>query len=126
MAPQIINSNSRQGRRSYRPMSEINVTPFVDVMLVLLVTLLLGMPVLSLIGAIAVALTLGLRKGGALLAVLVLPLYVPMLIFASGAVDAAMSGLPIGGHLSMLAAILCLTLTLTPWATAVALKMSLS
>ncbi len=110
------------------------MTPFIatmlgmdaDVMLVLLVTLLLGMPVLSLIGAIAVALTLGLRKGGALLAVLVLPLYVPMLIFASGAVDAAMSGLPIGGHLSMLAAILCLTLTLTPWATAVALKMSLS
>ncbi len=110
------------------------MTPFVatmlgmdtDVTLVLLVTLLLGMPVLSLIGAIAVALTLGLRKGGALLAVLVLPLYVPMLIFASSAVDAAMSGLPIGGHLFMLAAILCLTLTLTPWATATALKMSLS
>ncbi len=110
------------------------MTPFIatmlgmdsDVMLILLLTLLLGMPVLSLIGAIAVALTLGLRKGGALLAVLVLPLYVPMLIFASSAVDAAMSGLPIGGHLFMLAAILCLTLTLTPWSTAVALKMSLS
>lgn len=110
------------------------MTPFIatmlgmdtDVILILLVTLVLGMPVLSLIGAIAVALTLGLRKGGALLAVLVLPLYVPMLIFASGAVDASMSGLPVAGNLSMLAAILCLTLTLTPWPTAVALKMSLN
>ena len=110
------------------------MTPFIatmlgmdtDVMIILLTTLLLGMPVLSLIGAIAVALTLGLGKGGALLAVLVLPLYVPMLIFASGAVDAAMSGLPVGGHLSMLSAILFATLTLTPLPTAVALKMSLS
>lgn len=97
-----------------------------DVMLILLVTLLLGMPVLSLIGAIAVALTLGLRQGGALLSVLVLPLYVPMLIFASSAVDAVMSGLPVNGHLSMLAAILFATLTLTPLPTAMALKMSLS
>ncbi len=110
------------------------MTPFIatmlgmdtDVMMVLLTTLLLGMPVLSLIGAIAVALTLGLGKGGALLAVLVLPLYVPMLIFASGAVDAATSGLPVGGHLSMLSAIFFATLTLTPLPTAVALKMSLS
>lgn len=97
-----------------------------DVIGVLLLTLLLGMPVLSLIGAIAVALTLGLRKGGALMAVLVLPLYVPILIFASGAVDAAMSGFPVSGHLSMMCAILFLAITLTPLPTAAALKMSLS
>ncbi len=93
---------------------------------VLLLTLLLGTPVLSLIGAIAVALTLGLRKGGALLAILVLPLYVPVLIFASSAIDAAMSGFAISGHLSMMCAILFLALTLTPLPTAAALKMSLS
>ncbi len=97
-----------------------------DVIGVLLLTLLLGMPVLSLIGGIAVALTLGLRKGGALLAILVLPLYVPILIFAGGAVDAAMSGLPISGHTSMMCAILFLAITLTPLPTAAALKMSLS
>lgn len=97
-----------------------------DVIGVLLLTLLLGMPVLSLIGGIAVALTLGLRKGGALLAILVLPLYVPILIFAGGAVDAAMSGLPISGHISMMCAILFLAITLTPLPTAAALKMSLS
>ena len=97
-----------------------------DVIGVLLLTLLLGMPVLSLIGGIAVALTLGLRKGGALMAILVLPLYVPILIFASSAIDAAMSGFPVGGHLSMMCAILFLALTLTPLPTAAALKMSLS
>jgi heme exporter protein B len=97
-----------------------------DVIGVLLLTLLLGMPVLSLIGGIAVALTLGLRKGGALLAILVLPLYVPILIFASSAVDAAMSGFPVSGHLSMMCAILVLAITLTPLPTAAALKMSLS
>ena len=97
-----------------------------DVIGVLLLTLLLGMPVLSLIGGIAVGLTLGLRKGGALLAILVLPLYVPILIFASSAVDAAMSGFPVAGHLSMMCAILFLAITLTPLPTAAALKMSLS
>ncbi|MEN9897157.1 MAG: heme exporter protein CcmB [Pseudomonadota bacterium] len=97
-----------------------------DIIGVLLVTLLLGTPVLSLIGGIAVALTLGLRKGGALLAILVLPLYVPILIFASSAIDAAMTGFPVSGHLSMMCAILFLALTLTPLPTAAALKMSLS
>lgn len=97
-----------------------------DVIGVLLLTLLLGMPVLSLIGGIAVALTLGLRKGGALMAILVLPLYVPILIFASSAIDAAMSDFPVSGHLSMMCAILFLALTLTPLPTAAALKMSLS
>lgn len=97
-----------------------------DIIGVLMLTLLLGTPVLSLIGVIAVALTLGLRKGGALLAILVLPLYVPILIFASSAIDAAMTGFPVSGHLSMMCAILFLALTLTPLPTAAALKMSLS
>jgi heme exporter protein B len=97
-----------------------------DVIGVLMLTLLLGMPVLSLIGGIAVALTLGLRKGGALMSVLVLPLYVPILIFASSAIDAEMSGFPVSGHLSMMCAILFLAITLTPLPTAAALKMSLS
>ena len=97
-----------------------------DIIGVLMLTLLLGTPVLSLIGGIAVALTLGLRKGGALLAILVLPLYVPILIFASSAIDAAMTGFPVSGHLSMMCAILFLALTLTPLPTAAALKMSLS
>jgi len=97
-----------------------------DIIGVLMLSLLLGTPVLSLIGGIAVALTLGLRKGGALLAILVLPLYVPILIFASSAIDAAMTGFPVSGHLSMMCAILFLALTLTPLPTAAALKMSLS
>ena len=97
-----------------------------DIIGVLMLTLLLGTPVLSLIGGIAVALTLGLRKGGALLAILVLPLYVPILIFASSAIDAAMTSFPVSGHLSMMCAILFLALTLTPLPTAAALKMSLS
>ena len=98
----------------------------VEIIGILWITLLLGMPVLSLIGGIAASLTLGLSKGGILVAVLVLPLYVPILIFASSAVDAAMAGLPVVGHLSMMCAILCLAMTLTPLPTAVALKMSLS
>jgi len=97
-----------------------------DVIVVLLITLVLGTPVLSLIGAIAVALTVGLRKGGVLLAILVLPLYVPVLIFASGAVDAAAAGLPVSGQIYMMCAMLFLAITLTPWPTAAALKMSLS
>lgn len=97
-----------------------------DVIKILLITLLLGTPVLSLIGAIAVALTVGLRKGGVLLAILVLPLYVPVLIFASGAVDAAMAGFPVSGQLYMMGAFLLTAITLTPWPTAAALRMSLS
>lgn len=92
---------------------------------VLWLSLLLGTPVLSLIGAIAVALTVGLRKGGVLLALLILPLYVPVLIFACGAVDAASSGFPVTGQLYMLAALLGLAVSLAPWPTAAALKMSL-
>ncbi|MDD5271891.1 MAG: heme exporter protein CcmB [Methylovulum sp.] len=93
---------------------------------ILLLTLLLGTPVLSLIGAIGVALTVGLRRGGMILSLLVLPLYVPVLIFASNAVAMAASGLPVGPQLNILIAILLMALTLAPWPTAAALKMSVS
>lgn len=92
----------------------------------LLLTLLIATPVLSLIGAIAVALTVGLRRGGMILSLLVLPLYVPVLIFASNAVDRAASGLPVTGQLNLLLAILLFALTLAPLPTAAALKMSIN
>lgn len=93
---------------------------------ILFVTLLLGTPVLSLIGAVGVALTVGLRKGGMILSLLVLPLYVPLLIFASSAVDTAAAGLSVTAHLSLIAALLVLALSLSPFATAAALRVSLS
>ena len=95
-----------------------------DALLVLLASLLLGTPTLSLIGAIGAALTLGLRGGGALLSLLVLPLYVPVLIFGAGAVEASAAGLGAGAHLSLLGALLLLALVLSPWATAVALRIA--
>ncbi|HUT40744.1 MAG TPA: heme exporter protein CcmB [Gammaproteobacteria bacterium] len=93
---------------------------------ILFITLLLGTPVLSLIGAVGVALTVGLRKGGMILSLLVLPLYIPLLIFASSAVDTAATGLPVTAHLSLIAALLVLALSLSPFATAAALRISLS
>jgi heme exporter protein B len=97
-----------------------------DAILILLVTLALGTPVLSLIGAVGVALTVGLRKGGMILSLLVLPLYVPLLIFAANAVDTAAAGLPVTAHLSLISALLVLSLSLSPLATAAALRVSLS
>src|SRR2546425_6213357 len=73
-----------------------------DAMWVLTAALLIGTPILSLLGAIGAALTLGLRGGGSLLALLVLPLYVPILIFGAGSVDALRAGLSAGPHLSLL------------------------
>ncbi|KPV39728.1 hypothetical protein AN478_11550 [Thiohalorhabdus denitrificans] len=93
---------------------------------VLLATLALGTPVLSMVGAIGVALTVGLRRGGLLLTLLVLPLYIPVLIFAAGAVDNAAAGLPVAGQLYFLAALLVLALTLAPLATAAALRISVA
>ncbi|MFZ2170729.1 MAG: heme exporter protein CcmB [Methylococcaceae bacterium] len=93
---------------------------------ILLLTLLLGTPVLSLIGAIGVALTVGLRRGGMILSLLVLPLYVPVLIFASNAVEMAGSGLPVNAQINILISILLMTLVLAPWPTAAALKMSIN
>ena len=89
-------------------------------------TLLLGTPVLSFVGAIGVALTVSLKRSGMLLALLVLPLYVPVLIFGSNAIDTAASGLPVSGQLYLLAAMLVLAVTLAPLAIAAALKMSVS
>lgn len=92
---------------------------------ILIAALLLGTPLLSLIGSIGAALTLGVRGGGVLLSLLVLPLYVPALIFGAGAVEAHISGLGAGGHLSLLAALLALAAFFAPWATTAALRISL-
>jgi len=97
-----------------------------DALWVLIKTLILGTPVLSLIGAIGVALTVGLRRGGMILSLLVLPLYVPVLIFASNAVEMASGGLPVDAQMNILAAILCLALVLAPLPASAALKMSMS
>ena len=91
----------------------------------LLASLALGGPCLSLVGGIGMALTIGLR-GGMLLALLVLPLYVPVLIFGAGAVDAAAQGLPYAGQIATLGALLILSLLLAPLATAAALRISVS
>lgn len=90
----------------------------------LVITLLLGTPALSLIGAIGAALTLGLRGGGVLVSLLVLPLTIPVLIFGAGAVEATVSGLGGEGHISMLSAILVLSLFFAPLAAAAALRVS--
>lgn len=87
-------------------------------------TLLLGTPTLSFLGAIGVGLTVGLRRGGVLLSLLVLPLAVPVLIFASAAIEAAGQGLPIDGYLAILGAMLTGSATLAPFATAAALRVS--
>ncbi|OIN93609.1 MAG: heme exporter protein CcmB [Comamonadaceae bacterium CG1_02_60_18] len=91
----------------------------------LVLTLLLGTPTLSLIGSIGAALTLGVRGAGVLLSLLILPLYIPVLIFGAGAVEADAAGLGIGGHLSLLAALLVLSLFFSPMATSAALRISL-
>ncbi len=95
-----------------------------DAIGVLMLTLLMGTPALSLIGAIGAALTLGLRGGGVLVSLLVLPLTIPVLIFGAGAVEANVSGLGAEGHVSMLAAIFILSLLLAPLATALSLRVS--
>ncbi|MBN8771646.1 MAG: heme exporter protein CcmB [Thiobacillus sp.] len=91
----------------------------------LFLALLLGTPLLSLIGAIGAALTVGVRGGGVLVSLLVLPLYVPVLVFGAGAVDASTTGMDASGHLSILGALLLLGMVLAPWATAAALRISL-
>jgi heme exporter protein B len=95
-------------------------------MSILIETLIIGTPVLSLIGAIGGALTVSLKRGGQLLSLLVFPLYVPLLILATGAVNAAVVGLPYTAQLTWMFAGLIAALTLAPFATAAALKLSLS
>ncbi|MDD5333737.1 MAG: heme exporter protein CcmB [Rhodoferax sp.] len=92
---------------------------------ILMLTLLLGTPTLSLIGSIGAALTLGVRGAGVLLSLLILPLYIPVLIFGAGAVEADAAGLGFGGHLSLLAAMLVLSVFFAPLATKTALRISL-
>jgi len=92
---------------------------------VLALALLLGTPVLSFIGAIGAALTLGLRGGGVLLALLILPLYVPVLILGAGAVDAVSAGVGATGQLLVLLALFIVAAVFAPWATAVALRVSM-
>jgi heme exporter protein B len=91
---------------------------------VLALSLLLGTPVLSMIGAIGAALTLGLRGGGVLLSLLVLPLYVPVLIMGAGSVELAAAGLGGQGQLLILAALLIVATVFAPWAIAAALRIS--
>lgn len=91
---------------------------------VLFLTLLLGTPTLSFIGSVGAALTVSLKRGGVLLSLLVLPLSVPMLIFASAACEAAAAGLPVDGYLAVLGAFLAGSATLCPFTTAAALRLS--
>ena len=96
-----------------------------DTLLILFVSLLIGTPILSLIGSIGAALTLGLRGGGVLIALLILPLYIPVLVFGAGAVDASISGMSPQANLYLLSALLALSLVFAPWATSAALRISL-
>ena len=92
--------------------------------LALMLTLLIGTPILSFLGAIGVALTVGIKKGGVLLSLLVLPLYIPVLIFATSAIDTAAMNLPYSGQLAIIAALFVGSLTLSPFAVSAALKVS--
>ena len=92
---------------------------------ILTLSLLLGTPILSLIGAIVAALTLGVRGGDVLLSLLVLPLYVPALVFGAGAVQAEISGLGASAHLSILAAMALVAAVFSPWASAASLRIAL-
>ncbi len=91
----------------------------------LLLTMLIGTPILSLIGGIGAALVLGARRGGVLLSLLILPLYVPVLIFGVGAIDAAVGARDATPHLLILGGLLAAALPLSPWATAAALRQAL-
>jgi heme exporter protein B len=96
-----------------------------EAFLVLIVALALGTPSLSLVGAIGAALILGARRGGVLLSLVLLPLYIPVLIFGVAAVDAAASGLPARPHLLLLGAFLLAALVLAPIAAGAALRQAL-
>jgi heme exporter protein B len=112
----------------------ILITPLLAVLLylsadttwMLLLTLLLGTPTLSLIGAVGIALTVALRQGGVILSLLILPLYIPVLIFATLALQNTVQGFSAEAQLAMMLAILVLAITLAPFAIAAALKVSLN
>ena len=96
-----------------------------DALRILCLSLLIGTPALSGIGAIGAALTLGVRGSGVLLSLLVLPLYIPALIFGAGAVDAVISGMGAQAHLSLLGALTLGSVFFAPWPTAAALRIAL-
>jgi len=97
----------------------------IDALGVLLASLLIGTPVLSLLGAAGAALTLGVRGGGALLGLLVLPLFVPVLVFGAGAVTSSLIGINPSPHLSLLGAFLAVSSLIGPWAACAALRVAL-
>ena len=101
----------------------LNMDP--DGFVILMIAMLLGTPALSLIGAIGAALILGARRGGVLVSLLVLPLYIPVLIFVAGAVEAALLGMSATAQLQIMGAILLLALAATPFATAHALRQAM-
>ena len=92
---------------------------------VLVLSLLIGTPILSLVGSMGAALTVGLRGSSVLLSLLVLPLTIPVLIFGAGAVEAHTAGLDVSGHFSLLGALLIVTLMAAPWVAAAALRISM-
>ena len=96
-----------------------------DALAILTLSLLIGTPALSGIGAIGAALTLGVRGSGVLVSLLILPLYIPVLIFGAGAVDATLTGTGAQAHLSLLAALALAGVFFAPWPTAAALRIAL-
>ncbi|HEA3278177.1 TPA: heme exporter protein CcmB [Pasteurella multocida] len=107
------------------PIAALLLSLEVEIWWALVLTLLIGTPVLSCLGAIGVALTVGLRKGGVLLSLLVVPLFIPVLIFSASVLEAASLSLPYSGQLAILGAILASSVTLSPFAIAAALRISL-
>ncbi|MGF7453416.1 heme exporter protein CcmB [Pasteurella bettyae] len=107
------------------PIAALLLSLEINIWWALVLTLLVGTPILSCIGAIGVALTVGLRKGGVLLSLLVIPLFIPVLIFSASVLDAATLNLSYSGPLAILGAILAATMTLSPFAIASALRISL-
>ena len=95
-----------------------------EAIVALIFSLLLGTAILSLVGGIGAALTVGLKRGGMLISLLILPLYMPVLIFGSAAVQAAVSGAPVGPYLAILGAMLSLSVALAPLAIAAGLRIS--
>ena len=104
------------------PLLAILMNMDMETLSILLISLLLGTPVLSLIGAIGAALVLGSRRGGVLISLLILPLYIPVLIFGVGAIDAVSGGFAAKSHLMILGGLLVAALPLCPWAGAAALR----
>ncbi len=102
----------------------LNLEP--DAYWILMISLVLGTPTMCFIAAIGMAITVGLKKGGLLLTLLVLPLYIPILLYATMAIQAYSMGMSANGQLALLAAALLLTLALAPWAAGAALKVSMS